>query len=113
MSIEQYVIDYLSEHLDEEVYAEKPPGAEGKYVVVSATAAAKTDMIKRNNVALRSYADSLADAIELNTRVKTLMDALVEKDEISKSVIESEYQSNNTGDKQYRYQSIYYIVHYL
>lgn len=111
MTIEQYLIEKLESVAP--AYAEKPEDATGQYLVVDVISAGESNCIKRSTVAVRCYADSLAEASELNHQVRDYMSTLWQQPEIARCKINTEYALNSITMMQYRYQSIYDIIHYL
>lgn len=111
MTIEQYLIEKLQTVAP--AYAEKPEDITGEYLVVDVISASESNCIKRSTVAVRCYADSFVEAAELNRTVREYMADLWQEPEIARCKINTEYAINHIEMMQYRYQSIYDIIHYL
>lgn len=109
--IEKIVLDYLSENLTVQIYAEKR-GQNGKYVIIEKVGGGETDHIKRASIAVQSYADSMYDAAELNEEVKRVMKGIIALPEVSSCKLDTDYNYTDTSSKKYRYQAVFDLVHY-
>ena len=109
--IEKIVLDYLSENLTVQIYAEKR-GQSGKYVIIEKVGGGETDHIKRASIAVQSYADSMYDAAELNEEVKRVMKGIIALPSVSSCKLDKDYNYTDTSSKKYRYQAVYDLVHY-
>ena len=113
MTIEQFVIEYLS-GADElagipvsgSVRHPMPP----KFVTVEMTGSSVRDFITSAAVAVQSWADTRAEAAALNDTVKTLMDAMISEPEISRSALDSSYNFTDLQTNKPRYQAVYEIT---
>lgn len=110
--IEKIVIDYLEMVLEVPVFMERPEKAPKKYVIVEKTGSSRENFIKSATLALKSHADSLLHAAELNEKVKEAMDSIVTLDAVSRSELNSDYNFTDPTSKTYRYQAVYDLVHY-
>jgi len=111
--IEARIIEYLAETLDIPVYAEVPEGnTGGEFLVVEKTGSRRTNYIDEATIAVQSYADSLADAAELNQLVKTAMLNLWTQDDVSAVRLNSDYNFTDTTTRRYRYQGVYVVTYY-
>lgn len=106
------LIEYLTEHLDVYVGVEAPEAVSG-YVLLDQTGSSNRNHITTATVAVQSYGASLEEAIRLNESVKAVMLGFVEEDEVSRVKLETDYNFTNTATKQYRWQAVYEITHYL
>lgn len=107
--IEQRIIEYLSEELENiPVVAERIDQAE--YVLVDKTGSGMNNRLLSATIALQSYSDTLYKASNLNERVKMCMDDFAKCTDISKSKLNSDYNSTDTTKKAYRYQAVYDVV---
>ena len=114
MLIEKLVIDYLKNtlHLDA-VYAEEPDENITDYIVVEKTGSDREDYINTSTIAIKSYGETLYDAMCLNNEVKTAMDELwLNENAVSASELNSDYNFSDTKRHRYRYQAVYDITHY-
>lgn len=109
--IEKTVLDYLSEKMTVQIYAEKR-GQNGKYVIIEKVGGGETDHIKRASIAVQSYADSMFDAAELNEKVKEVMKGIIALPEVSSCKLDTDYNYTDTSTKKYRYQAVFDLVHY-
>lgn len=110
--IETVVLNYLNQHLNVSVYAERPESDTGEYVVIEKTGSGRTNRINQSTFALQSFGNSLLRAAEINEAVKAAMDGLIELPEVSRSHLNSDYNYTDTSKKRYRYQAVYDITHY-
>lgn len=114
MLIETLVISHLSGQLPGvSVVAEVPEEYTGEaLVVVEKTADARNNRVMRATFALQSYGGTLLDAATLSRRVRSAMDSLVERSEVSACRFETDYNWTDETRKRYRYQAIYHITYY-
>lgn len=110
--IEKTILDYLNENASVKCYMERPEEKPAKYILIEKTGSTRSNLIDQSTIAVQSYAPSLFQAAELNNEVKELMYMLPELDEVSKVSLNSDYNSTNTADKQYRYQAVFVVTHY-
>ena len=114
MTIEEFVISYLSgaEELSGipvsgSVRHPMPP----KFVTVELTGSEVTNFITSAAIAVQSWAETRAEAAALNETVKTLMDAMISEDEISRSDMDSSYNFTDETTNRPRYQAVYEITY--
>lgn len=110
--IEEIVQNYLIKKLACEVYIERPEKPPKQYIILEKTGSSRSNFIQTSTIAVQSYGSSLHKAAELNETVKTVMDALVELDEVCRIELNSDYNYTDPKTKQYRYQAVYHITHY-
>ena len=115
--IEKTIRDYLSEELNVPVLLEKPKNpnpssSPKKFVVIEKTGSSLMNHLYTSMVAVQSYAASMYDAAELNYEVINAMMDLVTINEVSKVVLNSDYNFTDTSTKQPRYQAVFDITHY-
>lgn len=106
------LIDYLTKNLDVYVGVEAPESTSG-YVLLDQTGSSNRNHITTTTIAVQSYGSSLEDAIRLNESVKAVMLNFAEDSEVSRVKLETDYNFTNTATKQYRWQAVYEITHYL
>ena len=111
------LISYLSTQLSSggtSIYVgmEAPEQLSG-YVLIDQTGSSTSNHITTTTIAVQSYGSSLYNALLLNESVKTAMFKFVEEPEISSVKLETDYNFTNTATKQYRWQAVYEITHYL
>ena len=92
MLIETLVISYLTGQLPGvSVVAEVPEEYTGEaLVVVEKTADSRNNRVMRATFALQSYGGTLLDAATLSRRVRSAMDSLVERPDVSACRFETE-----------------------
>lgn len=110
--IERIVLEFLESKLNIPVFLEKPPRPPARMVVVQKTGSSRSNRIDGATIALQSYGSSLVDTIELNERVKTAMDEIIELDSVGGCDFSSDYNYTDTQTKQHRYQAVYFITYY-
>lgn len=106
------LLDYLSEELEIFVGLEAPEQTTG-YVLIDQTGSSTSNHITTTTIAVQSYGESLYKALELNERVKAVMNNFVELNEVASVRLQTDYNFTNTATKQYRWQAVYQITHYL
>ena len=106
------LIDYLTQNL--EVYAgvEAPEETSG-YVLIDQTGSVTRNHITTTTIAIQSYGASLYEAMFLNEEVKAVMNGFAELDEVASVKLETDYNFTNTVTKQYRWQAVFEITHYI
>lgn len=109
--IEVYLIEYLSKELGISVYGQEEDAEEGSYVVIEKLGSYVEDFTRHATIALKSYGTTLLESAKLNERVKSAMDDIVKKPEISCSKLNSDYNYTDTATKKYRYQAVYDLVY--
>ena len=109
--IELIICEYLSEKLDCAVLPEKPDRPFGKMVFVERTGG-RGKFLRETTVAIQSYGTSLYEAAMLNEEVISEMQGLIERDEVTKVTLNSNYNYTDTATKEYRYQAVFDIIHY-
>lgn len=112
-TIEKAVLDYLSEHLDGVDVGMEVPKQLSNYVLIEKTGSSWANHITTATIAVQSYGSSMYEALVLNERVKEAMKGLVELPAVSGIRLETDYNYTNTATKQYRYQAVFQITHYL
>lgn len=113
MNIEKIIIDYLREELQtDKVYGEMPDSPAGEFFVVDKTGSSTTDHICTSTVAIQSYGDTKAKAVESNETLKRAMEGIIALDQIGGCYLNTDYNFTNIARKQYRYQAVYQITHY-
>lgn len=110
--IEVTLYEYLSSKLEVPVYTQRPKTLPDEYVVFERTAGGKDNHIPRCTIAIQSYSNSMLGAIELNEKVKEVMENIIELSDISHCSLNSDYNFTDPNTKQYRYQAVFDLVHY-
>lgn len=111
----ELLISYLTAGLnDPAVYVGiEAPVQFTNYVLLDQTGSDTANHITTTTVAIQSYGASLLDALRLNETVKGLMANLVIESDVSAVRLETDYNFTDTSTKQYRWQAVYQITHYL
>lgn len=111
--IEKVVLDYLNVALSGvPVYMQVPTEPPDRYVTIEKTGSSRDDSIMRATFALRSHAETLYLAAQINEQVKAAMDEIIILDDIVRSELNSDYNYTDTRTKIPRYQAVYDLVHY-
>lgn len=111
--IEEILKNYLGDSLSSPVYAEIPKDYPSNFYVIEKTGGAQVNHIKSATVAIKSYADSLYDAMSMNEELKEVMLGTIPGyPEIASVRLNSDYNFTDTTTKQYRYQAVFDIKHY-
>ncbi len=106
------LIEYLTDHLNVFVGMEAPEQTTG-YVLIDQTGSDTRNHITTTTIAIQSYGATLYDAMYLNESLKAVMNGFVALDEIASVQLNTDYNFTNTETKQYRWQAVYQITHYL
>ena len=106
------LIEYLTDHLNVFVGMEAPEQTTG-YVLIDQTGSDTRNHITTTTIAIQSYGASLYEAMNLNESLKAVMNGFVALDEIASVQLNTDYNFTNTETKQYRWQAVYQITHYL
>lgn len=109
--IEVYLIEYLTKELGIPIYGQEEDAEEGSFVVIEKLGSYVENFTRHATIALKSYGATLLESAELNERVKSAMDDIIKKPEISCSKLNSDYNFTDTTTKKYRYQAVYDLVY--
>lgn len=101
-----------SEQNDVYVGVEAPAELTG-YVLIDQTGSSTSNHITTTTVAIQSYGASLYEALLMNERVKAAMVGFIGEPYVASVTLETDYNFTNTATKQYRWQAVYQITHYL
>lgn len=113
MMIEKIILDYLNEALETcQAYMERPKDKPDRFVLVEITGQRKVENIYYTTVAIQSYAESLYYAAELDDAIGVIMDSITALDEIASVELNSSYNFTDGSTGEYRYQSVFSLVHY-
>ena len=110
--VEKIVKDYLQSSLEIPVRLEEEDDLGNEYVLIEKTGSSKKDHISTATIAIQSYSVSLYGAASLNERVKEAMEKIIERNDISKCELNSDYNYTDTARKRYRYQAVFDIVYF-
>lgn len=110
--IEITVLDYLSSNLPEAVYMEFPANPPDRFYVLRKADSGREDHIGSAMFTIRSYAESLYAAAQMNHLAKAAMDGLPELDRVTSAQLNGDYPMTDTANKRYCYQAVYDITHY-
>lgn len=112
--IEQIVFEYLKKCSTVPIYLEHAPGSgNAKRIVIEKTGSGEYGTLLNATFAIQSYGNTIADAAELNVRVKDYMRKMPRAiEEICDCDLNSDYNFTDTESKEYRYQAVFDIVYY-
>lgn len=110
--IEKTVLDWLNGILSVPVYPERPKNVPSSFVIIEKTGGTEVDHLRRAEIAVQSYADSLYNAASLDEDVGVAMAGLIGEKSIASVDQNSSYNFTNTTTKEYRYQSVFEIIYY-
>lgn len=110
--IEARVIEYLAQALALPVSGTTPTPMPDTFLVVERVGGGEDDYIPRADIAVQSWAQTMAQAAALNERVKAAMGAFAERPDISRCHLDSDYNHTDRDTKRFRYQAIFEIVYF-
>ena len=114
MTIIELLITSLSEIFEGLYIGVEAPESSTDYVLLDQTASRRSNHITTTTVAVQSYGDSYLDAMTLSAEIESAMlNEVVEADEIASIKLQTDYNFTDTATKQYRWQAVYEITHYL
>lgn len=110
--IEEVILGYLGAALSVPCYMEMPEDASSSFIVIEKTGSSQLNKIKKATFAIQSYAPTLYDAAQLNEQVKAAMEDIIERGDISRIELNSDYNYTDTALKHYRYQAVFIVTYY-
>lgn len=113
MTIVQLLIEYLSEQLEDIYVGVEAPKQKTGYVLIDQTGSNTRNHITTTTIAVQTYGESYLDAMTGNDVVKEAMKGFADLSEVAAVRLETDYNFTNTETKQYRWQAVYQITHYL
>jgi len=113
MTIEEFIVDFLSGELSVPVSGDVPSPVLPSFVTVEKTGGRSENKISSATIAVQSWAESRADAADLCAEVEAAMEAIVSEPEISRCALDSSYNYPDLERKKPRYQAVFSITHYL
>ena len=113
MTIEEYVVLFLSGKLSVPVRGDVPSPVLPSFVTVEKTGARETDRIRSATLAVQSWAESRDAASRLCAQVEAAMASLAAEPEISRCALDTSYNHPDLARKKPRYQAVFNITHYL
>lgn len=110
----ELLIEYLEEVFGEGLYiGVEAPEQLTHYILIDQTASRTENHITTTTLAIQTYGDTLYDAIQGNEALKSAMLGFLELDEVAGVRLLTDYNFTNTATKQYRWQAVFEITHYL
>lgn len=113
MTIEEYIVQYLSQQLEIPVSGDVPSPRPASFVTVERTGGSEENLIPSATVAVQAWAPSRDTASLLCAQVEAAMAGITARPEISACNLNSSYNFTDTTLKTYRYQAIFELVYFL
>lgn len=113
MTIEEYFVAYLNDQLSAPVSGNVPPNPPAQYVTVELVGRGAENQVDSATISVESYANSRAEAGQLNHAVISAMEAAIERPEISSCRLDTAYNFTDTASKKDRYRAIFEVVFFL
>ena len=110
--IETKILEYLNSKLNYPTYTEQPKKKPERFYILERTAGGLTNQISEGSFALQSYAPTLFEASAMNDAMKGVFLDLIELPEISRVVLNSDYNYTDATTQQYRYQANFVVTYY-
>lgn len=110
MTIESFVIAYLTEALQVPVSGDVPNPTPTTFVTVEKTGSGVTNHVQRATLAVQSWAKTTAAAMDLNESVKAAMTDMLECAEIGDVELNTDYNHPDTATRHARYQALFDVV---
>lgn len=112
MTIEQIVLEHLTEALDVPVYIMRPDNAPDSYVIIDKTSGGEDNKVPQATVAIQSYGKTVYDASQLNEQVITAMQDILALPSIGRCKLDNDYLFTDQVRKVPRYQAVFDIRFY-
>lgn len=110
--IETIIKDYLNNNLEANTYMEIPAEKPVRFYIMERTAGGETNHIREGSFAVQSYAPTLYEASLMNNAMINVFKGLIELPEISRVVLNSDYNFTDPTTQQYRYQANFVVTYY-
>lgn len=110
--IEETVISYLNTNMSVPCYGERRKEVTYPFILVERTSGTITNHIKSCTIAVQSYAESMAQACQLNEEVKECLLGIITLNEIASCRLVNDYNFTNSQTKEYRYQAVFSLTYY-
>jgi hypothetical protein len=110
--IETKIIDYLNSNLEANTYMEQPEEKPVRFYIMERTAGGETNHIREGSFSVQSYAPTLYEASLMNNAMINVFKGLVELPEVSRVVLNSDYNFTDPTTQQYRYQANFVVTYY-
>ena len=112
MTIEEFIVDYLSDSItDVPTSGDVPQPLPAIFITVVQTGERIQNYIPKATVAVQSWADTRANAMALNDLVTDTMLSMISEPEIMRCKLTAEYNFPDEDTKHPRYQSVFEIVY--
>ena len=109
--VEETILDYLNDTLEEQALMEHSGHEPECFVLIEKTGSSTENHIEHATLAIQSYAPTMYQAAQLNYRVKKAMEKSIALPDISRCVCNSDYNYTDTTQKRDRYQAVFDIVY--
>ena len=111
MTIESYVLEYLTAALPVPVSGNVPSPMPERFVTVEQTGSTVKNFIPRAEIAIESWAPTRSEAMELGETVKQAMAGITEHWEVSRCRLRTSYNDTDAATKTARYLSAFEITY--
>jgi len=112
MTIEEFIIDYLSPLITGiHVGGSVPHPMPNEFVTVEKTGSRSTDRIESATIAVQSWSTSIASAAALNELIKSAMAGATALPQISRCALNSDYNHTDQATHKPRYQAVFDVVY--
>lgn len=113
MTIEEFIILYLSGILSVPVSGDVPNPMPASFVTVEQTGSRETDKIRTATIAVQSWAQTRAGAGRLNKAVEEAMADMISEPEISRCALDTSYNFTDLNTKTPRYQAVFSVIYHI
>lgn len=113
MTIEAFIILYLSGRLPVRVSGDVPAPVPDSFVTVEQTGSQRENKIGSATIAVQSWAGSRAEAAQLNKQAEEAMLGMISEPEISSCELDTSYNYTDMARKKPRYQAVFSVVYNL
>ena len=110
--IDTKILEYLNSKLNIKTYMEQPKKKPEKFYILERTAGGLTNQISEGSFVVQSYAPTLYETSAMNDAMKGVFLNLIELPEISRVVLNSDYNYTDPTTQQYRYQANFVVTYY-
>lgn len=113
MTIEEFVILYLSGRLPVRVSGDVPSPVPTSFVTVEKTGAGRENRINSATIAVQCWAETRDAAAQLCALAESAMYAIAGEPEISRCSLDTSYNFPDQARNKPRYQAVFSLTHYL
>ena|SRR5690625_892297 len=100
--IEIIIKEYLDNNFHVPIFSEKPIDKPKRFIVIDKTGSGKNEHLPSATIAFQSYAESKYEASLLNEQLKTVIENMINLNEIRFVELNSDYNFTDTTTKEYK-----------